>query len=152
MAWLGLAARAKQSVHKGEWSYEMLETLQIIKQVIFAGQGPNRTHQLIMKRAILIEVYRSAHRMIENNFYLTHRTIRHSSPKMLRTISRLRSYIEEPSRNPHTRIRGRSAKYEIPDHISEGFGLLHEDADLCAVADGLEKDVNRATADDIGVN
>jgi hypothetical protein len=105
-----------------------------------------------MKRSVLIEVYQSAHQMIENNFYLTHRTVRHSSPKMLHTIARLRSYIEDPSRNPHGHINGRSVKYEIPDYITNGFSLLSEDANLCAGAEGGETDGDRITGDDIGVN
>ena len=58
-------------------------------QVIFAGQGSNCTQTLIMKWSILIKVYQSAYQMIENNFYLTHQTINHSSLKMLRTMNKL---------------------------------------------------------------
>ena len=142
----------EQPVYKGEHSLRRWTQLLRRKQVIFAGQGSNRTHQLVMKRSVLIEIYRSVHQMIENNFYLTHHTVRHSSPKMLRTISRLRSYIEDPSRNPHVHSNGRSVQYEIPDYITNGFSLLGEDADLCAGAEGGETEVGRITGDDIGVN
>lgn len=93
--------------------------------------------------------------MIENNFYLTHRTVRHSNPKMHRTIYRLQTYIQDPSRNPHVRSNGRSVKYEIPDYITNGFSLLGEDADLCAAgAEGGDTvtEGDRITGDDIGVN
>jgi hypothetical protein len=91
--------------------------------------------------------------MIENNFYLTHRTVRHSNPKMLRTLYRLQSYVQDPSRNPHAHRNGRSVKYEIPDSITNGFSLLGEDADLCAgAAEGGEIGGDRITGDDIGVN
>jgi hypothetical protein len=121
-------------------------------QVIFAGRGPNRTQPLIMKRSILIEVYRSAHQMIENNFYLTHRTIRHSSPRMTHTINKLRNYIEGPEQRPHIFTAGRSVNYEIPDHVSDGLALLMEDTDLCAIADGDEGRAGTATGDDLGIN
>jgi hypothetical protein len=122
-------------------------------QVIFAGQCSNHTQTLIMKRSILIEVYRSAHQMIENNFYLTHRTINHSSPKMLRTMNKLRAYIESSERNPHVYTKGRSVHHEIPDYVSNGFALLTEDADLCAIAEGNDKSGGAGvSSDDIGVN
>lgn len=123
-------------------------------QVIFSGRGPNRTQPLIMKRSILIEVYRSAHQMIENNFYLTHRTIRHSSPKMTTTLSRLRSYIEGPEQSPHQYKAGRSDNHEIPDYVGDGFALLMQDGNLGAVTNEGESEGIAATAtgDDIGVN
>lgn len=122
-------------------------------QVIFAGKASNRTQALIMKRSVLIEVYRLAHQMIENNFYLTHRTIRHSSPRMNCTLAKLAAYIEGADRNPHVFTRGRAVKYEIPDYVSEGFARLTEDADLCAVSDMSEgTSIGRATGEDLGVN
>jgi hypothetical protein len=82
------------------WDW-LQERNNLYTKVIFAGYGSNRTQQLIMSRSILIEVYRSAHQIIENNFYLTHRTIRHSSPKMTRTLAHLSGYIADTNRNPH---------------------------------------------------
>lgn len=99
----------------------------------------------------MIEVYQSAHQMIKNNFYLTHRTIRHSSPKMTGTITKLRKYIESPEQNPHVYTVGRSVLYQIPDHISNGFALLTEDTDLCAIIDGGDG-IERPTGEDLGVN
>ncbi|KAK0495074.1 hypothetical protein EDD18DRAFT_1106910 [Armillaria luteobubalina] len=40
-------------------------------KVIFAGQGPNHTKDLVFKRSILLEVYRSTQHTIEENFHLT---------------------------------------------------------------------------------
>lgn len=109
-----------------------------------------------MKRSILIEVYRSAHQMIENNFYLTHRTIRHTSPKMLATITRLRKYIEGPEQSPHQFRAGRTQKHKIPNHVGSGFTLLMQDTNLGALNSGgdevSEGGGMMATGDDIGVN
>ena len=104
-----------------------------------------------MKRSILIEVYRSAHQIIENNFYLTHRTVRHSSPKMTHTLARLGEYIKRSSHNPHIFTAGRSIDYEVVDRITKGFALLGEDADLCKDTGG-EAGAEATTGEDIGVN
>jgi hypothetical protein len=72
---------------------------------------------------------------------------------MLRTISRLRAYIEGHERRPHKYIQGRFAKYEIPDYMSDGFALLMEDLDLCAISDGAEGSSSREVAsEDLGVS
>ncbi|KAJ3841791.1 hypothetical protein F5878DRAFT_519481, partial [Lentinula raphanica] len=72
---------------------------------IFGGKGPNHTHQLIFKRSILLEIYRAMQETIESNFALTHRTIRHSKPRMTNTlrnlgtiVSALESTIIKPGR------------------------------------------------------
>ena len=121
-------------------------------KVVFGGYGSNRTQRLVMKRSILIEVYRSAHQIIENNFYLTHRTVRHSSPKMTRTLARLGEYIEKIGSNPHVFTAGRSIGYEVPDRITEGFALLGEDADLCKDTGREAAGAEATTGEDIGVN
>jgi hypothetical protein len=50
---------------------------------------------------------------------------------MTRTLARLGSYIESTTRNPHVFIAGRSVDYEVVDQVTEGFGLLQTDTDLC---------------------
>ena len=59
---------------------------------------------------------------------------------MTRTINQLRNYIENEARSPHVHVNGCSADYKAPDHVSEGFALMAEDADLCAVSDIAEGD------------
>jgi|SRR5882762_4355100 len=76
----------------------------IAMHVVFASKGPNCTMKLIFKRSILIEVHRSAHRIIKNNFYLTHCTLQHSHPKMLATLRKLATYIQD--KDLHTFKKG----------------------------------------------
>jgi hypothetical protein len=106
-----------------------------------------------MSRSILIEVYRSAHQIIENNFYLTHRTIRHSSPKMTRTLDHLSVYIADNERNPHIFTSGRKTRHQVTDLVTAGFSMLSEDADLCR-GDASTEDTGtgETTGDDIGIN
>lgn len=72
---------------------------------------------------------------------------------MLRTMNRLRAYIEGCDQRPHEYIQGRSAKYKIPDYVNDGFALLTEDSDLCAISDGAEGSSSReVTSEDLGVS
>jgi hypothetical protein len=121
----------------------------IVMQVVFAGKGPNRTMKLIFKRSILIEVYRSAHRIIENNFYLTHRTLWHSHPKMLATLRKLATYIQD--KDPHTFKKGQVVKYEIPDVVNDGFEKMFENTDLYTIRDDAGVRDIHTTGGDIGV-
>lgn len=108
--------------------------------------------KLVFKRSVMIEVYRSVHRMIENNFYLTQRTLRHSNPKMLATLRKLGKHIM--NNNAHQFTKGRSAKHSIPNVISEGFAQLNEVTDLGTVSvevDGTDSSsMAEATRGDVG--
>lgn len=106
--------------------------------------------RLIFKRSVLIEVYRSAHRVIENNFYLTHRTLSHTHPSMLATLKKLATHIQE--KQPHKFQAGRTVKYEIQDVITDGLVRMFETTDLTNVqGDEDEVQVGGPTAEDIGV-
>ncbi|KAF8228482.1 hypothetical protein L208DRAFT_1424421 [Tricholoma matsutake] len=126
------------------WDW-LQERNNLYTKVIFAGYGSNHTQQLIMSRSILIKVHQSAHQIIENNFYLTHHTIRHSSPKMTRTLGHLSGYIADTNRNPHI--------FMITDLVTMGFAMLSEDADLCGGDVSIEDTGTVViTASDIGIN
>ncbi|KAF8900800.1 hypothetical protein CPB85DRAFT_1193261, partial [Mucidula mucida] len=65
------------------------------KVVIFAGKGVNRTKKLVLKRSVLLQVYRSMQKTIKENFHLTHRTVHHLKPKMTKTLRRREEEIAE---------------------------------------------------------
>jgi len=71
---------------------------------------------------------------------------------MTRTLARLGEYIEKLGHNPHIFTAGRSVDYKVADRITEGFGLLGEDADLCKDNGGEAADAEATTGVDIGVN
>ncbi|KAJ3880876.1 hypothetical protein F5051DRAFT_298373, partial [Lentinula edodes] len=75
-------------------AFDWLQELNnLYTKVIFAGKGPNHTKQLIFKRSPLLDVYRSMQETIEDSFYLTHRTVQHSKPKMDNTLRRLGDHV-----------------------------------------------------------
>jgi hypothetical protein len=70
---------------------------------------------------------------------------------MTHTLAWLGSYIESTTRNPHIFTAGRSVGHEVVDQVTEGFGLLQTDADLCKDA-GEAASADITTGADIGVN
>jgi hypothetical protein len=91
--------------------------------------------RLVFKRSVLIEVYRSAHRIIENNFYLTDRTLRHTNPTMVATLQKLAAHILKPENSPHVFTKGRTSKHEVTDAVNEGFMQICESTDLFTIQD-----------------
>ncbi|KAG2125101.1 hypothetical protein DEU56DRAFT_744063, partial [Suillus clintonianus] len=93
------------------------------KVVIFAGTGPNRTIDHIIKQSPLIEVFRNCHVIMENAFYLKNRTIQHTHPNMAATIEKLRSYIQSTLAYIP---QNRSSKRVIEDQIAVGMKLIQQ--------------------------
>lgn len=128
-------------------------------QVIFARQGPNRTKELVFKRSVLLEVYRSMQRSIEENFYLNHCTVHHTKPTMTKTLLRLRNQLAildgfrfKKGRSTSTPASGRS--WVVHDAISEGFALLVQKKSLYTVGESSTEEsetTNQITSDDLGV-
>ena len=108
--------------------------------------------KLVFKRSVLIEVYRSVHRIIKNNFYLTNHTIRHTQPSMVATLQKLADHIQKTENNPHVFTKGQSAKHEVLDALNEGFAAIVESSDLFNIVNdeaGVQEVL--ATSGDIGV-
>jgi hypothetical protein len=71
---------------------------------------------------------------------------------MSRTLVRLGSYIESTAQNPHVFTAGCSVGYEVVDQVTEGFGQLQTDTDLCKDASSEGSSTDITTGADIGVN
>jgi hypothetical protein len=72
---------------------------------------------------------------------------------MTATLHKVGTYIQKPKNSPHIFKKGRSAKYEIPDVIHDGFAQMIVATDLCTIPDNevSVRDVH-AAATDVGVN
>ena len=158
-----MGSRVEQSIYEGVSVSVKSEGGHSLYQVIFAGSGPNRTKKLIMKRSLLLEVYRSMQRSVEDNFYLTHRTVRHSKPKMTKTLRRLGEYIA--GLDGHVFQAGRetsmdhsSREWHLQDSVTEGFALLAMKESLFSIGsdEGSREDeegvISAVTGVDIGVD
>ncbi|KAK0455372.1 uncharacterized protein EV420DRAFT_1227310, partial [Desarmillaria tabescens] len=88
--WLCNPKGTPDGFHAMDWLQELNN---LYTKVVFAGQGLNRMKELVFKRSILLQVYRSMQQTIEENFYLTRHTVQHSKPKMTKTLQHLRDQL-----------------------------------------------------------
>lgn len=91
-------------------------------QVIYGGAFSNRTLALMIKRSPLIEVFRSCHETVEENFYLKDRTTRHAPSDMESTRAALRTHMEKHI--AFDEVAGRVPAYLVPEQLAEGLGQL----------------------------
>jgi hypothetical protein len=89
---------------------------------IFGGLGSNHTVDRMIQASPLIEVYKDVRQQFEHMFHLTHKTSRHSPPKMKITFDRLRRYMEKSQANEF--IPGRDAQHNLIDTLQIGITKL----------------------------
>lgn len=120
---------------------------------VYGGKFSNHTKARIIKESCLIELYRRIRIDVEEMFLLENQTNNHSLPDMHDTFSKLAWYIEKEDVNEF--IRGRKAKYTVPNAIGEGmdkmFGLSRK-VDSSVLWADLPDDnvVNEDHLDDLG--
>jgi hypothetical protein len=81
-----------------------------IKQ-IFGGSGSNHNTNRMIEASPLIEVYKDVRAQFEQMFSLTHKTSRHSPPKMRVTFDKLRKHMELNKANEF--IPGRPMEHNV---------------------------------------
>ncbi|EKM74240.1 hypothetical protein AGABI1DRAFT_95779, partial [Agaricus bisporus var. burnettii JB137-S8] len=89
---------------------------------IFGGSGSNHTVDWMVEASPLIEVYKDVREQFERMFCLTHKTSRHSPPKMRLTFKKLRKYMEKYEANEF--IPGRESKHSLMDTMQIGITKL----------------------------
>ncbi|EKM77433.1 hypothetical protein AGABI1DRAFT_130514 [Agaricus bisporus var. burnettii JB137-S8] len=80
---------------------------------IFGGLGSNHTVDRMVEASPLIEVYKDVRIQFEQMFCLTHKTSRHSPPKMKLTFRKLQKYMEKYDTNIF--IPGRETQNSLID-------------------------------------
>src|SRR5882762_7293943 len=55
-------------------------------QVVYAGSGQARTLLLVIKQSPLIEIFRSMHVLIQDNFHMLHHSAHHAPPNLTTMI------------------------------------------------------------------
>lgn len=99
---------------------------------IFGGTGSNHTIGRMISASPLIEVYKDIREQFEKMFCLTHKTSRHSPPKMRLTFEKLGKYMEENKAN--CIIPGRVTEHQLINTIQAGTVKLTK-----AVEDARQK-------------
>ncbi|KAG1857237.1 hypothetical protein C8R48DRAFT_749020 [Suillus tomentosus] len=103
----------------------------------------------IILESPLVEIYRNAHSVIENNFMHTGRTSSHAEPDMKKTFDVLLTKMQ--STTPHFPTLGQQSTYSVPDLLDKGHELFEKGTKgVISDVDGATDEVlEQPTAEDI---
>lgn len=120
MHWLCNPTGRKDGFCGADW---LMELNNLFTKVIYGGSTSNKGLELIMQRSPLIDIFRQTHTIIENNFCISPRTMRHAKPNLKPVIQRLVTHIKR--HRPHEKIwrRQGETEYAVPDQLKLGHNL-----------------------------
>ncbi|KAI0267690.1 hypothetical protein BC834DRAFT_1040462 [Gloeopeniophorella convolvens] len=116
-------------------------------KVVFSGSGQTQTLNLVIKQSPLIEVFRSVHTVIQDNFGLLHRSTRHAPKNLSRTIEILCSNLNKNRAHCNDESRKDAKIPKVNDHMQIGITRMHEATEMSGGAD--EDEVEGRILDDI---
>lgn len=96
--WLVNPTGKKDGFRGVDW---VVERNNFMHKCLYSGSSSNRTLENLIKQSPLIMQYQRAHSIVEKNFYLTERTIRHPPPLMKQTLARVQHHLHENEMNSH---------------------------------------------------
>ncbi|KAK7678135.1 hypothetical protein QCA50_018928 [Cerrena zonata] len=120
----------------------LVELMNLYIKVIYSGVGYTRTFQLIIKQSPLIDIFRRVHTLMQDNFHLLHRSVRHAPPNLQNTLTVLQHLLEESK--AHEVHLGRKA-YKLMDHLREGMRMLQQRSGI--YVDEQETDISLQESD-----
>jgi len=118
---------------------------------VYSGKGPNHTISHVLAQSGIIELYRSCHENVEDNFNISQCTVKHADVIMDADITVLRDNIAQ--QRVHTFIAGREAA-AVTDQLEHGIDLLQKlDGWLVSVsaeqeADDVDQDIDAYEVED----
>lgn len=114
----------------------LLELNNLLTKVIYGGRSSNYTIDRIIKESPLIQLYRDSKRVIEEQFLLTPKSMRHGKPDMTATYAALSGHAIDT--NFLTFKPGRTSKYPVPDVFT--IGMERYEAELAGLVSSGETD------------
>ncbi|KAI0310544.1 hypothetical protein OF83DRAFT_1033881, partial [Amylostereum chailletii] len=96
----------------------MVERNNLYTKHIYGGKFSNNTIAYMLKESILIEIYRTLHVNIEDNFCLTNRTINHAKPNMKNTYKKVSEHMQK--HRPNEYQPKRRARYAVENLVQTG--------------------------------
>jgi len=99
--------------------------------------------QLVLKQSPLIEIFRSVHVLIQDNFYMIHRSVRHAPPDTTITVKIL---CEALQRHCAHEQKERKDVNKLIDHQQEGMRRIQMEKGK--VSEGSGNDEMHAAEDD----
>lgn len=154
--WLANPTGKKDGFRGVDW---VVERNNFMHKCLYSGASSNRTLENLIKQSPLIMEYQRAHSIIEKNFYLTERTLRHPPPLMKHTLARVQHHLRENEMNSHQ--AGRRLPRVPKNAIASGVtaaALKPGEAWFVTGAEGMNEDETTEgegelvmTAGDVGV-
>src|ERR1700723_3874739 len=99
----------------------LVELMNLYTKVVYGSSGPARTFQLILKQSPLIETFRHVHLIVQDNFHLLHRTVRHAPPDIRNTLKVLCEMLEQ--HQAYEFVHDRTA-CDLTNHLTDGMHVL----------------------------
>ncbi|GLB35134.1 hypothetical protein LshimejAT787_0206990 [Lyophyllum shimeji] len=123
MNWLVNPTGRKDGFRGVDW---VVELMNLYTKVTYSGASSNRTFQLVIKNSPLIQIFRSVHENIEDNFHLLHRSVRHAPPNLKNTLTTLTSELKKHQAHEIAlRIGVQYRETEaLTDHFRQGMLVL----------------------------
>ncbi|KAH7906214.1 hypothetical protein BJ138DRAFT_1223402 [Hygrophoropsis aurantiaca] len=101
----------------------LVELMNLYTKVVYGSSGSARTFELILKQSPLIEIFRRVHVLIQDNFHMLHRSVRHAPPNLKNTLSVLCALLEK--HKAHEIVPNRNTSPEaLKDHFKDGMLVL----------------------------
>ncbi|THH23068.1 hypothetical protein EUX98_g8113 [Antrodiella citrinella] len=102
----------------------VVELMNLFTKVVYGSSGYTRTLLLIIKQSPLIETFRKIHTLMQDNFHLLHRSVRHAPPNIQNTITALRELLEKTNGHLFSPDRIEGLTVSLMDHYSDGMYKL----------------------------
>lgn len=144
MNWLVNPTGKSDGFRGADW---VLERNNLRHKRTHSGQGPNRTIKYIIKQSPLVDLFQNVHKIVEQSFYLTNRTLKHPPPRMKKTLGMLEDYMKQCDLHQYQRGRALPDKMTPRNAIMDGVAI-----DLGGNASTKAEDAEAPTCGDIGVD
>ncbi|KAF8971524.1 hypothetical protein BDZ97DRAFT_1786939 [Flammula alnicola] len=118
MNWLVNPTGKVDGFRGADWLNELLN---LFTKVTYGSSGSARTFEWILKQSPLIEVFRHIHKIIEENFHLMHRSVRHAPPNIQNTLNVLCDLLEQHGAHE---LNEKRTSCKLTDHFRDGMRVF----------------------------
>ncbi|KAI0258559.1 hypothetical protein BC834DRAFT_835342 [Gloeopeniophorella convolvens] len=133
-----------------DWLQELYN---LYTKVVYSGTGSSSTLTLVIKQSPLIQIFRSAHTVIQDNFALLHRSTRHAPQDLTNTLDILCKSLEKHHAHSIDNSRHGEGIYKVNDYIQMGMLRMLQGPLVEAIGEnaggGDDNDEETALLDDI---
>lgn len=116
--WLCNPTGAHDGFRRVDW---LLELNNLLTKVIYGGSSSNYTIERIIKESSLIQLYRNCKIIVEEQFQLRPKTMRHGKPDFTATYDALSELAISASLLSFKPGRSKAEDYQVPDAAGNGM-------------------------------